>query len=481
MGKGRTTEDALIDSRISTAQCRLAVEALLKHALAHQAAKEQNDLLPDRTEQYVWLVVAVKRMFPERKLKPFKIPLSHPLVDPRATPICLITKDPQREYKDLLESNNIKFVSRVVGVQKLKGKFKPFEARRMLLKENGLFLADDRVIPLLPKLLGKAFFNAKKQPIPVCLKRKDLKGELERAVSSTYFHQNQGTCSSVKIGVLGQHSSSQLLQNLITALPHVVKNIRENWDNVQSIHIKTSSSASLPIWSCRLDEEEEGRWDGLTRVPIPDDAGEELVNGKKRTVERVEEPAKKKKKSSMVMKRSSSVSQASRPDPSRTELLPPRESKSTRPTPKPSTKPPFAKAKESPKVKGNPTRVVAVDFFDSENPEGCLSPSEPSTSSKTPASRKSAGSSLVPEAPTSKPQEEKPSEPRVLKSSKKDATSSVVDVPVKEKRVKFAAKLSDLKTRRDKALGMGSKKVRSGGGKGMSVKDGVVGKKVAVK
>ena len=143
----------------------------------------------------------------------FDSPLSHPLIDPRTTPICLITKDPQREYKDLLESHGIRFISRVVGIEKLKGKFKPFEARRMLLKENGMFLADDRVIPLLPKLLGKAFFNAKKfvcpsirvtpsltsnrsrQPVPVCLKRKDLKGELERAVSSTYFHQNQGTCS----------------------------------------------------------------------------------------------------------------------------------------------------------------------------------------------------------------------------------------------------------------------------------------------
>jgi len=231
MGKGKTSEDVLIDSRVSTAQSKRAVDALLKHALAHQAAKEQNELLPDRTEQYVWLVVSVKKMFPERKLKPFKMyvhlsllpppksehlapnsPLSHPLIDPRATSICLITKDPQREYKDLLESNNIKFISRVIGVRKLKGKFKPYEARRMLLKENGLFLADDRVVPLLPKLLGKAFFNAKKyveltttatrsltynlrQPIPVCLTRKDLKGELERAVSSTYFHQNQGTCS----------------------------------------------------------------------------------------------------------------------------------------------------------------------------------------------------------------------------------------------------------------------------------------------
>jgi ribosome biogenesis protein UTP30 len=92
----------------------------------------------------------------------FTSPIVHPLVDPRTTSICLITKDPQREYKDLLESNNIKFISRVVGIEKLKGKFKPFEARRMLLRENGMFLADQRVIPLLPKLLGSKWFEAKK-------------------------------------------------------------------------------------------------------------------------------------------------------------------------------------------------------------------------------------------------------------------------------------------------------------------------------
>ena len=76
--------------------------------------------------------------------------------------MCLITKDPQREYKDLLESKNIKFISRVVGVEKLKGKFRGFDARRLLLHENGLFLADKRVLPLLPQLLGKEWFKAKK-------------------------------------------------------------------------------------------------------------------------------------------------------------------------------------------------------------------------------------------------------------------------------------------------------------------------------
>lgn len=88
--------------------------------------------------------------------------LSHPLVDPRSNSICLITKDPQREYKDLLEAKGVKFVSRVVGVTKLRGKFKPYEARRQLLNEHGLFLADDRVVPMLPNLLGKMFFDAKK-------------------------------------------------------------------------------------------------------------------------------------------------------------------------------------------------------------------------------------------------------------------------------------------------------------------------------
>jgi ribosome biogenesis protein UTP30 len=89
-------------------------------------------------------------------------PIVHSLIDPRTDAVCLITKDPQREYKDLLQSHGIKFISRVVGIEKLKGKFKAFEARRLLLKENEMFLADERVIPLLPPLLGKKWFDAKK-------------------------------------------------------------------------------------------------------------------------------------------------------------------------------------------------------------------------------------------------------------------------------------------------------------------------------
>ncbi|CAE6390844.1 unnamed protein product [Rhizoctonia solani] len=250
----------LIDSHVSTKQAKLAIDALLKYNEKHQAQKEESELLGAR-EEVVWLNVAVKKVYPEKKLKPFSIPLTRPIIDPRTSPICLITKDPQREYKDLLTAQNVKFVSRVVGVTKLKGKFKPFEARRQLMKDHGIFLVDERVVPMMPKLLGKIFFKAKKQPIPVNLQKKDVKSELERAVSSTYMHQNQGTCTSIKIAPT-TFTSSQVLQNLTTALPEIVKHIEGGWDNLQSLHIKTSGSMSLPIWSCHLSE----RWDGLEPV-----------------------------------------------------------------------------------------------------------------------------------------------------------------------------------------------------------------------
>ncbi|ESK82560.1 u3 snornp-associated protein cic1 utp30 family protein [Moniliophthora roreri MCA 2997] len=262
-------KDQLIDSRVSAAQCKQAVDALYQWA-SKQAAKEaENELLPGK-EPLVWLNVGLKQMpaGEVRSFKPIRIPIKHPLVDPRTNGICLLTKDPQRQYKDLLEEKNIKFVSRVVGLEKLKGKFNAYEARRALLKENGLFLADDRILPLLPKLLGTKWFEAKKQPIPVCLTRKDLKAELERAISSTYMNQNKGTVVSIKIGTISQ-KPSQILDNLKEAIPAIASSIKGGgggWDNIQSLGIKTSNSVHLPIWSCSLDGDEGGRYDGLTAV-----------------------------------------------------------------------------------------------------------------------------------------------------------------------------------------------------------------------
>jgi ribosome biogenesis protein UTP30 len=171
----------LIDDHVAVATVERAVHALITHIRKSESEQNETELLGAK-EDYVWLVLATKRMSPEKRLKPHRMfvtlsiafhlqhslipyapsPLIHPLIDPRTNSVCLISKDPQRQYKDLLDAKGVIFISRVVGVDKLKGKFKPFEARRQLLNEHALFLADDRVVPLLPNLLGKMFFEAKK-------------------------------------------------------------------------------------------------------------------------------------------------------------------------------------------------------------------------------------------------------------------------------------------------------------------------------
>ena len=64
------------------------------------------------------------------------------------------------------------FPSQVIGVSKLRKEYSVFEQRRQLAESYDLFLADERVLPSLPRLLGKTFFQKKKQPIPIRLTKR---------------------------------------------------------------------------------------------------------------------------------------------------------------------------------------------------------------------------------------------------------------------------------------------------------------------
>ena len=65
-------QDTLIDDRVSEKQAKLAVDALHKHAMKKQKEQEDTELLGAR-EEWVWLVVAVKKSYPEKTLKPFRM------------------------------------------------------------------------------------------------------------------------------------------------------------------------------------------------------------------------------------------------------------------------------------------------------------------------------------------------------------------------------------------------------------------------
>ncbi|KAJ3563210.1 hypothetical protein NP233_g9088 [Leucocoprinus birnbaumii] len=74
-------KDTPIDDRVSTSQITKAAEALHAYETKKQAQKEETELLPGK-EPNIWLNITVKQVAPKNKIKPVKIPIVHPLVDP---------------------------------------------------------------------------------------------------------------------------------------------------------------------------------------------------------------------------------------------------------------------------------------------------------------------------------------------------------------------------------------------------------------
>ncbi|RUS26780.1 ribosomal protein L1 [Jimgerdemannia flammicorona] len=249
-------------------QADRAIKALLKH-VEKKKAQSKDKLIDD--DQAVWLIVATKKFSELSKTKPCRIPLEHSLL-PLDAEVCIFVKDPQKQHKDLLVQKKVKRIKKVIDVSKLRNNYKPFQAKRNLCDAYDLFLADDRVIRLLPRMLGKTFFKKKKQPIPVNMTRSNLQAEIARACESTYMHLSPGTSlpkythridlklhltstrSAIKIGTTSQ-TPAQVFENLQTALPHIIDKIPSKWKNIQSLNLKTSDSVSLPIYNSLPDEQ----------------------------------------------------------------------------------------------------------------------------------------------------------------------------------------------------------------------------------
>lgn len=288
--------------------------------------------------------------------------IPHPLESTSSATICLITADPQRNFKDVIEHPSFPAdlrprITRVVGLSKLKAKCKQYEERRKLYAEHDIFLADDRVVTLLPQVLGKTFYQGgAKRPIPVNIapprkrdengktekkaaKKSDGEGssaaspenvakEITKALSSALVHLAPGVSTSIKVAK-ANFTPEQVAENINAVLQTLTeKLITKGWRNIRSINIKGPETASYPIWEASelwVDEEdvleEKKKTYGGNKGPkaiksarkalnaslaIEDAKAEEAAETKlKRKAEDVEKPStekhtKKKRKAEVV-------------------------------------------------------------------------------------------------------------------------------------------------------------------------------------
>ena len=165
-----TTQTPALDA----SQLLKACNALHKHLHTPNAKKEApkhvTPLFQEDVTQFGMYASFTLKDMPTKQIKnkPIPIPLKHPFHPVTATSlngvrVCLFTKDPSDEYKKLLVAKGCDhLVTKVVSVKKLREHYRAFEEKRKLKDDFDVFLTDANIVPMLPKLLGKAFFIAKK-------------------------------------------------------------------------------------------------------------------------------------------------------------------------------------------------------------------------------------------------------------------------------------------------------------------------------
>ncbi|KAL6760405.1 ribosomal protein L1p/L10e family-domain-containing protein [Haematococcus lacustris] len=239
----------------SSQQVERAVASLQKFVGSKQAAS--TSLLDDEDEVF-YMQLALKKMpMRERKDKPIALPLPHPFVSAEGAEICLFVKDHAGEGHKSAKLMLAKLekkggVTKVIGLSKLRTKYESFESKRELCKLYDLFLADERVLPSLPKLIGKSFFKKKKQPIPIKVTAADFPAQVQKACSATYMFSHAGTCINIKVALSSQ-STAHIVENIHAVLVKAVEHVPKKWSNVQAVFLKTADSVALPLFQCLPD------------------------------------------------------------------------------------------------------------------------------------------------------------------------------------------------------------------------------------
>lgn len=234
--------------KYNSEQLRKAISALKKFLGSHESVS----LLEE--DEFLYIQIALKTSHPNhRKDKPICIPLPHPFNVKDDIEICMFVKDDksgaghQAAKKKLEKFANKAGVAKVIGTSKLRTKYESFESKRNLCRQYDLFLADDRILPSLPKLIGKSFFKMKKQPVPVDLTKSDWTAQVEKAKSCTTMIMSAGSCLSIKVARNSQ-SIEEVLSNVDAVLEAVASNIPKKWENVQAVYLKSADSVALPVY-----------------------------------------------------------------------------------------------------------------------------------------------------------------------------------------------------------------------------------------
>lgn len=266
-----------------------AVASLTKWMRA-RAAEAAPNLLTDERDDLVVLQLSLRRVPAKPTTKPHLLPLPHPVVAHSSASICVLSDDragtgnpAASAILDAARYLNLP-VSEVIPFSALRTDYRAFESRRRFAASYDLFLADRALLPMLPRILGKAFYSTKKAPIAVNLARAGWPEQVSKVLNSTFLYLRTGTCSGIKVGRLDMEET-EIVDNVIAAVEAAVEKVPKKWANVRALHLKAVDSVALPIYQAVPEigmkiEVPVGQLEGVGSGEVIDAA--EVETGRKR-------------------------------------------------------------------------------------------------------------------------------------------------------------------------------------------------------
>lgn len=301
---------------VATGQIQKAIAALTVFAEKHNP---QDQMIFDDNSQSMTVQFNLKKV-PKKKFKPVSIKLPHSLWNDK-TEACLIVKEPQRKYKDMLDADPRPAVKKVIDVKKWKQRHDAFKDRREICDAFELFLIDDRCAEMIPSLFGKVFTSRNKTPIPVAISKGSK--ALDKPLASTMMKVSGGITVSVRFG-RANFEQEQLLSNCKAVIEAVAQYFQAKGNGITSISMQATGSPTLTVYCAPVTElvvkkskaekamiksknkrakverkaakkvKKDGKFSKKQKAPVSDDEAENKVLANTLTQVKVVEPKKEK-------------------------------------------------------------------------------------------------------------------------------------------------------------------------------------------
>ena len=233
-----------------------AVKALYGFELKKSSEKNKKVLIESYAKPLIAQVQLVKKI-ENSVLKPVRVKIPHTLfnVTSEEHTICIFCKSSDKgRIEKYLSNNPIEGIQKIISLDDVKKHYQRFNDKKKLLSEYTHFITDSSIMGHLYNLLGKVFATNNNYPIPVDLPTNynKLEATVKKVVDSTYMHL-KGSNIGIRFGHMSM-SPADVVNNIIQGFDFATNKLKGGWKNIRSIHLKTSDSAALPIYSKLPDE-----------------------------------------------------------------------------------------------------------------------------------------------------------------------------------------------------------------------------------